>query len=329
MSVSFISGRTKDSVHLVYKDHRFSRDRTRNDTIYWRCMMSRKTTLNPIICKARISTDKDGNIISVGQSHNHPPNKLEIQIRTCISDIKRLGVLHEKDQMDVSEKDLFKKLVENFPEKLKPERRKIRPRQQRPKLQRQDMRGHHAPVLSCGSQLEIGIPSRTMPTFSLAHLNNNSQFQLTVDMKPMVVEPEVSLPPVTTSLPMVTNQPAPSLHLPLQVSPHNSLQPHPAPHTPPLNSPDISPQFPLEPFSAMLVTPGNHVVTPGNHDNAAMLASLEKELLSLLDVEELSKLMPLLSGAVDKNTSPPPSPQPWAPEIERLFSEVLLRNPIA
>ena len=42
--------------------------------------MSRKTPLNPIICKARISTDKDGNIISVGQSHNHPPNKLEIQV---------------------------------------------------------------------------------------------------------------------------------------------------------------------------------------------------------------------------------------------------------
>jgi len=42
--------------------------------------MSRRTPINPMICKARISTDKEGNVLSMGQQHNHPPDAAEIQV---------------------------------------------------------------------------------------------------------------------------------------------------------------------------------------------------------------------------------------------------------
>ena len=44
-------------------------------------MHSRKTALNPNICKARLSTDTTGNILSYGREHNHPANSLEIQVK--------------------------------------------------------------------------------------------------------------------------------------------------------------------------------------------------------------------------------------------------------
>ena len=175
------------------------------------------------------------------------------QIRTCISDIKRLGELHKKDQLDVTDKNLLSKLVENVParNKLKSDRRKYRSKHQ---LNEQSIPGKPTQEFNC-NLLSIGMPSRTMPTFSLAHLANNDTTHLKI-VEPTVEKQKVALPPQLLSPSSFEN------HLPLR----------------PLINNVISPSTPLIPAS--------------KDPTALMFSSLEKELLNLLDVEELSKLLP-------------------------------------
>ena len=192
---------------------------------------------------------------------------------------------------------MLNKLIESLPgkDKPKPDRRKHRIRNQR-----QDQTGMEkaAPGFRC-SPLAMEMPSRTMPTFSLAHLRDNNDhgpLQLSTRVKPAVIEPKISLPTLPTISPQV----------PLQattISAIDSLMPQPPP------------QAPSDPTSSVFV-------------------SLEKELLSLLDEEELSKLMPLLSrrGSVARDVPSGPSslqPIPSTPDIARLFADNPLGNPIA
>lgn len=220
-----------------------------------------------------------------------------LQIRTCISDIKRLGELHKKEQLDVTDKNLLSNLVENVPtkNKLKSDRRKYRSKHQ---LIKEDTEGKQTQAFNC-NLLSIGIPSRTMPTFSLAHLanNNNSNVAQHKVFESTEEDQKATQPP--------------------QLLPPTCFQNN----------------LPLQPLIASSISP-SVLSTPSPKDpTALMFSSLEKELLSLLDVEELSKLMPMLSkdgAAMPESLSTSLIPKARVPGVDDdVVSAALHGNSIA
>ena len=57
--------------------------RGRDGTTYWRCTRSRNSH-----CTGTITTTVDGSLESIKDTHNHPPNQAEVEVKKIVSKLK-------------------------------------------------------------------------------------------------------------------------------------------------------------------------------------------------------------------------------------------------
>ena len=81
--VTLIPGRKKGHVNPVVDGYQFCKDRKRNGNTYYRCISQH------IGCRARITLDKDNNLVSSTNFHNHGSQVAETHIHAVKQDLKR------------------------------------------------------------------------------------------------------------------------------------------------------------------------------------------------------------------------------------------------
>ena len=73
-TVTFVPGRKKNQLNPIVDGHRFTKDRTRNGSTYYKC------TLFKDGCKARITLDENNNLASAPPTHSHESEVAEMQV---------------------------------------------------------------------------------------------------------------------------------------------------------------------------------------------------------------------------------------------------------
>jgi hypothetical protein len=82
-TVRFVPGRKKNQLNPVVDEYRFTKDRTRNSSTYYKC------TLFKDGCKARITLDENNNLASTPPTHSHGSQVAEIQVHKVKQGLKR------------------------------------------------------------------------------------------------------------------------------------------------------------------------------------------------------------------------------------------------
>ena len=86
ITVSFVPGRKKNQRTPVIGGHRFTKDRSRNGNTYYKCTQFRDG------CRARITLNVEGNLVSPPPSHSHSAPVAETHVHTVKQNLKRKAV---------------------------------------------------------------------------------------------------------------------------------------------------------------------------------------------------------------------------------------------
>ena len=80
--VTFVPGRKNDQKNPILDGHRYTKDRSRNGNTYYKC------TLFKDVCKARITLNDNGDLISAKPTHTHEAQQAEIEVHTAKQNLK-------------------------------------------------------------------------------------------------------------------------------------------------------------------------------------------------------------------------------------------------
>ena len=101
--IKYLMGK-RGGCQVLWKGHRYTRDRTRNEQTYWACVLKRP----PYRCKGRISTR--GSYVTSATGHNHVINPSKVAIATLTHEIKSMA----RSQPEVKSHDIVMHCIDKL-----------------------------------------------------------------------------------------------------------------------------------------------------------------------------------------------------------------------